>query len=143
MEIESGDPRDELKKIIENYKISPHSFGLISGLDEKTVLEFVDYKTELDDLSHEMIVHIVSIISLLSMGMTHVTPDGRVKAIIEDLNEKFQISKETLALYAKIDEKDIDDFMIDGDSLTFEKRYRLSVVVLFLFKIFSENRKEF
>lgn len=139
MEIESGDPRDELKTILEDYKITPYSFGLISGLDEKTVLEFVNYKTELDDLPHEKRLHIGIMIDLLSIGMTHVTADERVKAIIEVLNEKFQISPKTLALYAKVEEKDIDEFMRDCNSITFEKRYQLSVVVLFLFKLFSDN----
>ncbi len=39
MEIKSGDLRDELKFLLEDYKITPYTFGLISGLDEKTVLE--------------------------------------------------------------------------------------------------------
>lgn len=71
--------------------------------------------------------------------MTLITENERVKAIIEILNDNFQISAKTLALYAKIEEKDLDEFMRDYDSLAFEKRYRLAVVVLFLFKLFSDN----
>lgn len=80
-------------------------------------------------------------IGLLSDGMTLVTADERVKVIIEILNANFQISAETLALYAKIEEKDLDEFMRGCDSLTFEKRSRLAVVVLFLFKLFSDNNQ--
>ena len=80
-------------------------------------------------------------IGLLSDGMTLVTADERVKAIIEILNDNFQISAKTLALYAKIEEKDVDEFMRDFDSLAFEKRYRLAVVVLFLFKLVSDNNQ--
>ncbi|NRD76632.1 hypothetical protein HPT25_03890 [Bacillus sp. BRMEA1] len=139
MDIKSGDLRDSLKVILEDYKITPYTFGLISGLDEKTVLNFSNHKTDLAHLPHEMTGHIGSIIALLSDGMALVTADERVKAIIEILNENFQISSKTLALYAKIEEKDVDEFMRDFDSLTFEKRYRLAVVVLFLFKLFSDN----
>lgn len=78
-------------------------------------------------------------IALLSEGMTQVIADERVKAIIEILNEKFEISSKTLALYAKIEEREIDEFMVECDSLSFEKRYHLAVVVLFLFKLFSDN----
>ena len=70
-----------------------------------------------------------------------MTADERVKAIIEILNDDYQISAKTLALYAKIEENDVDEFMKDCDSLAFEKRYRLAVVVLFLFKLFSDNNQ--
>jgi predicted GTPase len=141
MDIKSGDPRDELKMVLEDYKITPNTFGLISGLDEKTVLDFSNHKTDLNHLSNEQNGHIVSMIALLSGGMTFVTADERVKAIIEILNDDYQISAKTLALYAKIEEKDVDEFIRDCDSLTFEKRYRLAVVVLFLFKLFSDNNQ--
>lgn len=44
MDIKSGDPRDDLKIILEDYKITSYTFGLISGLDEKTILEFANHK---------------------------------------------------------------------------------------------------
>ena len=141
MDIEYGDPRDVLKMILDDYKITPYTFGLISGIDEKAVLDFSNHQPVLEHLSHEQKGHIYSMIALLSDGMTHVTADERVKAIIEILNESYQISSKTLALYAKIEENDIDEFMRNCDSLTFEKRYRLAVVVLFLFKLFSENNQ--
>lgn len=139
MDIKSGDPRNDLKSILEDYQITPHTFGLISGIDEKTVLEFSNHKTDLAHLPHEKVGHIVSMIGLLSDGMTLITENDRVKAIIEILNDNFQISAKTLALYAKIEEKDLDEFMRDYDSLPYEKRYRLAVVVLFFFKLFSDN----
>jgi predicted GTPase len=141
MDIKSGDPRNDLKMVLEDYKITPHTFGLISGLDEKTVLDFSNHETVLNHLSHEQKGHIVSMIALLSGGMTLVTADERVKAIIGILNDDYQVSVKTLALYAKIEEKDVDEFIRDYDSLTFEKRYRLAVVVLFLFKLFSDNNQ--
>ncbi|MEH7526191.1 HTH domain-containing protein [Bacillus sp. JJ1503] len=135
MDIKSGDPSDNLKIILEDYKITPNTFGLISGLDEKTVLEFSNHKADLAHLPHEKIGHIVSMIGLLSDGMTLVTADERVKAIIEILNDNFQISANTLALYAKIEEKDVDEFMRDFDSLAFEKRYPISSCSFISFQI--------
>jgi hypothetical protein len=82
MDLGYGDPRDDLKKILEDYKITPYTFGLISGLDEKTVLDFSNHKNDLEHLSHEQKGHFVSMIALLSGGMTLVTADERVKAII-------------------------------------------------------------
>ncbi|WP_394234207.1 hypothetical protein [Niallia oryzisoli] len=53
MGIEYGDPRDILKTLLNDYKITPYTFGLISGLDEKTVLNFSNRKSNLNHLSHE------------------------------------------------------------------------------------------
>ncbi|WP_308417927.1 HTH domain-containing protein [Halalkalibacter okhensis] len=142
MDIKSGDPRDHLKSILDDYKLTPHTFGLISGLDEKEVLDFANYETDLAHLPHEKVGHMVSMIGLLSDGMTLVTSDERVKAITEILNQQFQVSFETLALYAKLEEKEINAFMSDCDSLTYEKRYQLAVVVMFLFKLFSDNNQK-
>lgn len=141
MDLEYGDPRNDLKKILEDYKITPYTFSLISGLDEKTVLDFSNQKNDLEYLSHEQKGHIVSMIAILSGGMTLVTADERVKTIIGILNDDYQISTKTLALYAKIEEKDVDEFLRECNSLPFEKRYRLAVVVLFLFKLFSDNNQ--
>ena len=141
MDLGYGDPRDDLKKVVEDFKVTPYSFGLISGLDEKAVLDFSNHKNDLEHLSHEQKGHIVSMIALLSGGMTLVTADERVTAIIGILNDDYQISSKTLALYAKIEEKDVDEFIRDCDSLPFEKRYRLAVVALFLFKLFSDNNQ--
>ena len=141
MDLGYGDPRDDLKKVLEDFKVTPYSFGLISGLDEKAVLDFSNHKNDLEHLSHEQKGHIVSMIALLSGGMTLVTADERVTAIIGILNDDYQISSKTLALYAKIEEKDVDEFIRDCDSLPFEKRYRLAVVALFLFKLFSDNNQ--
>lgn len=59
-------------------------------------------------------------IGLLSGGMTLVTSVERIKAYIEILNDNFLISTKTLALYAKIGEKKVDEFMWDFDSLIVE-----------------------
>ncbi len=139
MNRKNGDPRDDLKIILDEYKVTPYTFGLISGLDEKTVLDFANYKTDLAHLPHDKIAETFSMIGLLSDGMTLVTADERLKTIIEILMDDFQFSKKTLALYANIEEKDFDEFMSNFDSLSFEKRYRLAVVVLFLFKLLSSN----
>jgi hypothetical protein len=138
MEVKGWDPRNLLKTIIEDYKITPYTFSLISGLDEKTILDYANHKNDLSHLPNEKIGDIGSMIGVLSDGMISIAPDERVTVLIEALNEDFQISSETLAIYAKIDEQDVDKFMKDSNSLTFEKRYRLAVTTLFLFKVFSD-----
>ncbi|WP_066297951.1 HTH domain-containing protein [Bacillus sp. FJAT-29937] len=63
MDIKSGDPRDYLKIVLEDYKITPYTFGLISGLDEETVLEFSNHKTDFAHLPHEKKGYIMSMIA--------------------------------------------------------------------------------
>lgn len=126
------DPREDLKKILEKYKVSPKTFRLISGINEEDVLDYAYENTTLSNLSLEKELLIGNFIGLLSDGMELVTADERVKAIIEHLNTSFQISNESLALYSHIQEKELNDFIEDSNTLSFEKRYRLAVVVLFL-----------
>ncbi len=139
MNINSGDPRDDLKKIFEKYKITPYTFSLFSGLDEKEVVEYANHETSLNYLPHSKQADINELIVLLSIGLTAVTADERVTAIIEHLNDSFKISLKTLATYAKIEEQEIKKFIADHDSLSYEKRYRLAVVVLFLFYILNKK----
>lgn len=127
-----GDSREDLKKILEKYKMSPKTFGLISGINEEEVLEYAYENSTRSNLPLEKEFLIGTIIGLLSHGMETVTADERIKAIIEHLNTSFQISNETLALYSHIQKKELNDFINDSNTLSYEKRYRLAVVVLFL-----------
>ncbi|WP_052343782.1 HTH domain-containing protein [Bacillus massiliigorillae] len=127
-----GDPREDLKKILEKYKVSPKTFGLISGIKEEEVLGYAYKNSTLSNLPFEKELEIGTFIGLLSDGMELVTADERVKAIIEHLNTSFQISNETLALYSHIEKKELNDFLNDSNTLSYEKRYRLAAVVLFL-----------
>ncbi|MEX3745555.1 HTH domain-containing protein [Lysinibacillus xylanilyticus] len=126
------DPKEDLKKILEKYKVSPKTFGLISGMNEDEVLDYAYENSTLSNLPLEKELLIDTFIGLLSDGMELVTADERVKAIIEHLNTRFLISNETLALYSHIQEKELNDFINDSNTLSYEKRYRLAAVVLFL-----------
>ena len=68
-------------------------------------MDLANYRSDFIHIPSENIGNIVSIIGLLSDGMTLITTDERVKAIIEILNDNFQISLEILDLYSKIEEK--------------------------------------
>ncbi|MCH1626729.1 HTH domain-containing protein [Ferdinandcohnia quinoae] len=139
MDIKAGDPRDLLKTIIDEYKITPYSMSLISGIDEVKVLEYVNYDTDLCFLPVEKLLDFTDLILFLSVGMKDVTPDERVSSIIEHLNVSYNISFETLSIYANIEEKELRQFIDDYDSLSFEKRYRLGLVVLFLHFVLTKK----
>lgn len=139
MDIKAGDPRDLLKIIFDEYKITPYTMSLISGIDEEKVLDYVNHDTDLSFLPVEKSFDFTDLIAFLSVGMKDVTPDERVSAIIEHLNVSYNISFETLSIYANIEEKELKQFIDDYDSLSFEKRYRLAVVVLFIHFVLSKK----
>jgi hypothetical protein len=139
MESKGGDPRGFLRIILEDYKITPQTFALISGLDEEQVVDYVNHKTDLSFLPTEKLFDITDMVAILSLGMRDVTPDERVSVILKHLNVTYHISFETLAKYANIEEKELNQFIIDHDSLSYEKRYRLAVVVLFLHFVISKK----
>lgn len=139
MNINHGDPRDLLKIILDEYKITPYTMSLVSGIDEEKVVEYVNHDTDLSFLQVEKLFDFTDLIGLLSIGMKDVTPDERVSSIIEHLNRTFKISLETLSIYVNIEEKELRQFLNDYNSLSFEKRYRLAVVVLFIHFVLSKK----
>ena len=139
MDIKAVNPRDLLKIIFDEYKITPYTMSLISGLHEEKVLDYVNHDTNLSFLPVEKSLDFTDLIGLLSVGMKDVTPDERVSSIIEYLNISYNISFETLSIYANIEEKELKQFIDDYDSLSFTKRYRLAVVVLFIHFVLSKK----
>lgn len=139
MNIKSGDPRDLLKIILDEYKITPYTMSLVSGIDEEKMLDYVNHDTNLSFLPTEKLFDFTDLILFLSVGMKDVTPDERVSSIIEHLNVTYNISFETLSIYANIEEKELKQFIDDYDSLSFEKRYRLAIVVLFMHFVLSKK----
>ncbi|GAF06836.1 hypothetical protein JCM16418_819 [Paenibacillus pini JCM 16418] len=67
-----------------------------------------------------------------------VENDNRITSIIEALNHEYFISYESIALYAKLEQEDLQQFMNDSSSVTFEKRYKLAVTTLFLHSLFKQ-----
>lgn len=73
-----------------------------------------------------------NMIFMLSEGIIMINENDRVKGIIDVLIDEFEIKYETFAIYAGIGLEEVKSFMNNSNSISFEKKYKLAVVSLFL-----------
>ncbi|GAB6928889.1 hypothetical protein JCM10914A_28720 [Paenibacillus sp. JCM 10914] len=126
---------DEFGRMFEivtnKYHISTQSLGLITGIDEELINK-QEYGHDLTTLKQLLV--------MLSTGMEQVGEDERVRGILEVLNQVFNITCQTIALYSKVDENDVEQ-MLNGnyDQISFENRYRIATTSIFLHYLFNKT----
>jgi len=147
--------REDIQNLIKNYKIELKSLSKIAGIDYGWLKDFMDgkdifldYFTNLknstennkEKVNNSIIpnpMELSSIVAVLSCG--GINEDDRVKAVIDVLIAEFEISYETLAIYAGLVVEDISNFMNDTNSISIEKKYKLAVASLFLHYLFKKS----
>lgn len=135
-------PINLLKKLTNHYKLSPNSLSKISGISEETILNYANGVVDLSS-SLETRGDLDLIVLLLTESMEACDKDERVQLLISGMMQEFDISIETIGIYAKISPEEIVDFLENANSLSIEKRYRLGVTVLFLhFICYTKFRRE-
>ena len=85
--------------------------------------------------------YLSNMIYMLSDGVLMINEDNRIKGVIDVLISEFEIKYDTLAIYSKLELEDVQNFMIDTNSLSIEKKYKLAVASLFLHYIFKQPEK--
>jgi hypothetical protein len=137
---ESGYSINYLKKLINHYKFSPSSLSKISGIPEESILNCVDDVSSLHDTRWNLDIFVM----LLTESMEAHNEDERVQLLISNMMQEFDISFETIGIYAKIPPEKIVSFLEEANSLSIETRYRLGVTVLFLhFICYTKYRLNF
>ncbi|MBU5484429.1 hypothetical protein KQI86_08820 [Clostridium sp. MSJ-11] len=147
--------RKDIECLIKNYKIELKSLSKMIGVDYVWLKDYMDGKNNLydydtniskskenngkvlDNLNIPNSVRLINMISMLSQGVLMVNEDDRVKGAIDVLIGEFEISYETLAIYAGLELGDLQSFMNDTNSLSCEKKYKLAVASLFLHYLFK------
>lgn len=147
--------REDIQNLTKNYKIELKSLSKITGIDYAWLKDFMDGKNNFLDFfinlknfnenKKESInnsnipnpSYLSSMISMLSDGILMINEDDRIKAVIDVLISEFEIKYETLAIYAKLELEDVQNFMNDRNSISIEKKYKLAVASLFLHYLFK------
>ena len=145
--------REDIQKLIKNYKIELKSLSKITGIDYAWLKDFMDGKnifldffTNLknftennkENVNNSNIPNPISLSSMVSMlSYGRINEDARVKAVIDVLIAEFEINYETLAIYAGLVIEDVQSFMSDTNSVSIEKKYKLAVASLSLHYLFK------
>ncbi|MBU3201654.1 hypothetical protein LL037_12185 [Clostridium estertheticum] len=126
--------RGDIQNLINNYKIELKSLSKITGLDYVWLKDFMDGE---NNSNIPEPAHLSNMIYMLSDGILMINEDDRIKGVIDVLISEFEIKYETLAIYAKLELEDVQNFMDDTNSISIEKKYKLAVAVLFLHYLFK------
>lgn len=99
----------------------------------------MDGKVHLDELPILDRLTFTDTIFMISEGIHRPSEDERIKAVIETLADLFEINYETIAIYSGIKVKELESFMKDANSISYEKRYKLATLSLFLHYLFKKT----
>lgn len=127
--------RANFLKSIEKFKLTSDALSKLTGLDFDWIDSYLNEKISIRSLPLDMTTQLSNISFMLSDGIKLINFDERNKGIIDVLKELFNISYETIAIYADLDVKDIENFMNDTNSISAEKKYKLATTSLFLYYI--------
>ncbi|MBU3102053.1 hypothetical protein KPL44_22685 [Clostridium sp. DSM 17811] len=126
--------RGDIQNLINNYKIELKSLSKITGIDYVWLKDFMDGK---NNSNIQEPAYLSNMLYMLSDGILMINEDNRIKGVIDVLISEFEIKYETLAIYAKLELEDVQNFMDDTNSISIEKKYKLAVAVLFLHCLFK------
>ena len=147
--------REDIQNLIKSYKIELKSLSKITGIDYAWLKDFMDGKNSFlnfytnninfnennkESINNSNIPnpsYLSNMIYMLSDGMFMISEDDRVKGVIDVLIGEFEIKYETIAIYAKLELEDVQNFMNDTNSISIEKKYKLAITSLFLHYLFK------
>ncbi len=132
--------REKLKTIVGEYKITLKTLSKVTGIDYLWLTDYIDGKGNYIDLSSRDRSSLWDMLMMLSDGVPAVKEDNRIKAVINVLAAQLEISHETLGIYAGIEAEDVQSFMRDASSISYEKKYKLATVTLFLHYLFKKPK---
>lgn len=130
--------RELLLHLLENFKFQLSCLSKITGVDLDLLKKFLDGQTHFTELSIEQMSKFTNTIHMLSDGILTIDNNDRIKGIIDHLTYDLEISLETIAIYSEISTEDLESFIKDANSISYEKRYKLATKSLFLHFLFKE-----
>jgi hypothetical protein len=131
---------DAIHRMEKDYKLSLKTLSKITKISLLLLESYTSGKIGYQEFQHSIsrddFDYLGDIVGMFAFK-SGITEDERVKGIIEALTDFFDLSLETIAIYADLKFEDIQNFMKDQQSLSFEKKYKLSTAVIFLHFMFK------
>jgi len=130
--------RNNLLKAIDKFKITPDIISKSSGLNEDWIKSYLKGNATSSDISSLENCKLSSLAYFLSQNkLAMIDEDERLKGRIEILIDTYNLNYEVIALYSDLSIKDIEDFINNPSSISYEKRYKLSMITLSFSSIFE------
>ncbi|MFT8351134.1 HTH domain-containing protein [Clostridium saccharoperbutylacetonicum] len=133
--------RELLIDLVENYKFELNFLSKCTGVELNSLEKLYNGQTDLLELALpiEQMSKLMNTLSMLSTDISVVEDDDRVQGVIKYLTiQGLNLNLETIAIYAGISIEDLENFMKDTNSISYEKRYKLATKCLYLHFLFKE-----
>jgi hypothetical protein len=132
--LEAAGSRKLLNDAVDTYKISFDSLTRLTGIGSNDLEAYSSGDTDLEHLDSRQRSAALDLIAFLGMGINtpEIPPEERLRAIMKGLEDEFGLTAETLALHSGVEPSDAQRFLA-GRKVAAEKRFKLSVGVLFLY----------
>lgn len=132
MDIIKRDLREQIKSLLKDYKITLKTLSKITDIDFNILQDYVNNKINLENLPVLNKAKFANDIFMLSEGIKEIKEDDRIAGVIDVLTIIFEVSYETISIYAGIKLEELQSFMKDTNSISYEKKYKLATASLFL-----------
>ncbi|WP_430534311.1 HTH domain-containing protein [Listeria rocourtiae] len=117
----------------DKYKLNEKSISKLLGLDPNTLDE--DYMSNYTDQTN----HAEYVLPFLVGSLDATSDDDKLAGVIEGLIYYFDLSIETLAIYAGITPTEMKAFTDDPNSLSIEKKYHMGMRMMLLHFVLKES----
>lgn len=136
-----NDPiRKNLLQAIEKFRLTTDSLHKITGIDSDWFVSYFKREVNLYDLPLEVMPKLSNLSYLLCGDhIISVSNEERNKAIINMLKDEFNMSYETISIYSGLNPNDVENFMANENSISFEEKYKLATMISFLYRLFKST----
>lgn len=117
----------------DKYGLTEKSISKLLGIDVMNLDE--DYRSN----SNSQTNHAEYVLPFLVGSLDATSDDAKLLGVIEGLIHYFNLSLETLALYAEITADEMKNFISDSNSLSVEKKYHMGMRIMLIHFVLKES----
>ncbi|WP_206463051.1 HTH domain-containing protein [Ligilactobacillus pobuzihii] len=140
MNLDTRQYKKGFKRLSNNFNISPHKFSKITGVSQTLIDKILQQETITFNLDDTQSVNSFNDLNtkliILSMGFADIAPKEKVRAVIEDMVNIYQLSIDTIALYCAVTTEVLKEFTTNpfNKNINVKDIEKICVYSLFLYK---------
>jgi hypothetical protein len=139
MTVEAFDVEDELRRLVEEGRITPDAVQAVTGISGDALVPLLREEPRTGDgltavsgtLSNDESGRLSTLVVQL-VESSKPNDDERVRGMIESLTRVFQLSQQNIALLTGVDVGELESFVQDPAATALETKYQLAVRVSYL-----------
>lgn len=131
--LSDGEIERMLAALVLDYHLNAGILAKLLGVSPEVITDYNKKKEELTGRKKTIFAYELTLL----YSLTDTPADLRFQAYLQVLLDKESISPDAIAAFAGITREELDQFMADPESISYESRYRMGAVVMHLRFLFS------